>query len=291
MAFLSSLCCLRLKSPLFLKVKPVHTSARPLQDPAPVSASAPPSPNSQIHASSTPAFVENQPFTINVTQNIRYTDINGKSQGADQFNLTLTKKFELWVSVYPPPGHSDYWNILPHVLFNDPETPWLFETPWLDGDPWLALFVFTHDELLVSDDSLDNIAFPIKTVNPNVKFAQNTNMSIPMTNVDFKSLAPSSAKARGTGNAWGSAQTQAIFIPTDLFRAIMPRDKIKSPWLMNHVRSVEVTGMTDMDAADSGTSAVTVSQRTGPLNPTTPTIIPILSSFQVVMALERHRPH
>ena len=270
--------------PLSLKAKPVHTSARPRQAPAPVSTGQATAPNVQIHTSSTPALVEDQPYTINVKQDIQYTDVNGKTQEADQSNLSFTKKFvslgsksvldsSLIHSVYPPTSHSDYWNILPHVLFHNPETPWLFKTPWMDGDPWFALFVFTHDELLVSDDNLDAIASPIKTHNPTIKLTQGSTLSIAMRNADFQSLAPGGASALGSGTAWGTAQTQAIFIQTDLFQSIMPRDKTKSPWLMSHVRSVDVTGMTDMDATDSGTFAVTVSQRMGVVNPTASTAV------------------
>ena len=267
-----------------LKVKPVHTSARALQTPAPVSFAATQTPNLHIHSSSVPVLTENELYTINVAQNISYDDKNEQAQQADQSNLRLQKKFiapaskstldeSLIHSVYPPPGHSDYWNTLPHVLFIDPETPWLFESPFKPGDPWLALVVFTHDELYLPSSTLDSIASTVKPAITTLPLTQTTNLSISMTNTQFHSLVRSSAAPLGTGNAWGSAQTQAIFITPDLYQAIMPRDQKNTPWLMSHVRTIDPTGMSDMDASDNGTYAVTVSQRTGPLNPSTPTAV------------------
>ncbi|KAF2498803.1 hypothetical protein BU16DRAFT_536795 [Lophium mytilinum] len=57
-------------------------------------------------------------------------------------------------SVYPAPGHSDYWNTLPHIVFNDSALPWeripgqqYVASKGVNRVPWLALLVFTHDEL------------------------------------------------------------------------------------------------------------------------------------------------
>lgn len=92
---------------------------------------------------------------------------------APQFSLDP----KLVNSYYPPNGHADEGDILPHIVFNDPHVPWYRPaglSPWMTKSvdvnsldeqpqisetaghnfmPWLALMVFRPEELLV--DSTD----------------------------------------------------------------------------------------------------------------------------------------
>ena len=261
---------------LSLNLKPVHTSAPPLAAPAPVSTATPAAANLHIHSSSEPVLSENETYTIKVTQEISYSDVKGVSQTANSSNsnLALSKQFRvqgskstldssLIHSVYPPPGHAAYWNVLPHVLFNDPETPWLFRDDAHPHEPWLALFVFNRDELLLSPDDLGNIQ---TALGPNgSRLAQGTKLSVQMTNTEFQSLAANGSSPMGTGKAWGDGQMDAIFINSDLYKGLFKSTDRR--WDLSHVRTVDTSGMADSDGTDVGTFAATVSQRTGPLNP------------------------
>lgn len=110
--------------------------------------------------------------------------------------------------------------------------------------------------------------------------AQGPTLSIPMTNTEFQNLAPRGSDSLGgqsPSETWGKATMQAIFIKEDLFNATMVRQTssvgdggVRNPsigqWNLSHVRTVNMSGMTDVDGIDAGTYAVTVSHRTGPPN-------------------------
>ncbi|KAH6691797.1 hypothetical protein BKA61DRAFT_283401 [Leptodontidium sp. MPI-SDFR-AT-0119] len=66
---------------------------------------------------------------------------------------------------YPPQGHGDHSEVLPHIVFNDAHMPWerdvSTKNPPLTTKPlsrnltpWLALLVFTEDELKLTPDQL-----------------------------------------------------------------------------------------------------------------------------------------
>ncbi|KAL7947491.1 hypothetical protein V8C42DRAFT_287691 [Trichoderma barbatum] len=62
-------------------------------------------------------------------------------------------------SVFPAPGHSEYANTLPHIVFNNPELPWERVVSHASADsfnksPWVAVLTFTEDELNVPPDDL-----------------------------------------------------------------------------------------------------------------------------------------
>jgi len=87
-------------------------------------------------------------------------------------------------SIYPPQGHSDTVDILPHVVLNDPHLPWERVASTEAGKdatrnkvPWLALLTFTQDELRVPATVLAT-AFDGKT-------QSDTTLAIPATGSDI----------------------------------------------------------------------------------------------------------
>jgi hypothetical protein len=64
---------------------------------------------------------------------------------------------------YPPQGHGDHSEVLPHIVFNDAHLPWERDISNMDPPltkkprnltPWLALLVFTEDELRLAPEQL-----------------------------------------------------------------------------------------------------------------------------------------
>ncbi len=63
-------------------------------------------------------------------------------------------------SVFPAPGHSEYANTFPHIVFSDPISSWERKLPAaansdiFNSTLWLALLALTEDELTLSDQEL-----------------------------------------------------------------------------------------------------------------------------------------
>jgi hypothetical protein len=65
---------------------------------------------------------------------------------------------------YPPQGHGDHSEVLPHIVFNDAHFPWerdisaaensFSKPPPRNLTPWLAVLVFTEDELKLAPEQL-----------------------------------------------------------------------------------------------------------------------------------------
>jgi hypothetical protein len=65
---------------------------------------------------------------------------------------------------YPPQGHGDHSEVLPHIVFNDAHFPWERDIstkesvasvpPPRNLTPWLAVLVFTEDELTLTPEQL-----------------------------------------------------------------------------------------------------------------------------------------
>jgi hypothetical protein len=86
--------------------------------------------------------------TIDVEQNIAAPHASTDPAVPVQ-NLTLTthQEFEVYGpryslpantvhQTYPPQGHADYGNILPHIVFEDPHLPWENEVTSKDASPF-----------------------------------------------------------------------------------------------------------------------------------------------------------
>ncbi|KAN0119238.1 hypothetical protein V8E51_001446 [Hyaloscypha variabilis] len=119
--------------------------------------------------------------TIDVTHNIDAPhQVKGSSAPVQTLPLSTHQEFEVYGpryslpqnsihQSYPPQGHADYGEILPHIVFNDPHLPWerivsskdispFTKPPPRNSTPWLALLVFTEDELRLSDTELGTVS-------------------------------------------------------------------------------------------------------------------------------------
>ena len=181
--------------------------------------------------------------------------------------------------VYPPQGHAENVEILPHVVLNDPHLPWTRRvTKEQESEnernrvPWLALLVFAQEELRLEDSS---------------GFKQNDTLAV---NLSLKELlqrkvaTPVLDTRQEPWKLWDgdSEKTKAnfIFVRKDLFGALFRSyeeddqrkyDVSNYQW-MAHMRHVNTTGMANSGIdGEKGSFGVVISHRTGPLNLTAPT--------------------
>ena len=228
--------------------------------------SASPSGTLKVHSYSRPGLENGSKYIINAEQEISYVDRQLKK--TTEASLSTTKDIHvqgskssldptLIHSVYPPLGHTDYWNVLPHVLFNNSQVPWMMHNGKDKEQPWLALLVFTHDELTLFPDDLAKLKSVIQDVTPS-PIAQNANLAVPMT---YQALEKCASVDDSGSNVSPSASTQAIFINKDLFNTIFSKDRRFD--VMSHVRTGHSKGMAGIvDKSDS--YALSVSPRPGP---------------------------
>ena len=246
--------------------------------------------NINLYSYATPGLKTGDTYTASFTQTINYS-------GATDQILVSNKQFStvpapytldssLINSVYPPSGHSDYWNVLPHVLFNNAQTPWLLQGTNEDAStnptPWIALLVFTENELTPDLPTLGSIGTatgaipqrsPTLSYNLQVKdlYALNSTVSQPV---------PSSSSNDTT-------QIQAVFMPGSLFATLFGTPtsstnasvdpETTTPSLgrfkyMSHVRRFNASGVTNQNPLNIQELAATVSPRTGDSSITTPTV-------------------
>ena len=226
-----------------------------------------------IHSSSKPALKQGSTYTITANQEIQYTDANG-----DHTQPTLSAAKTVQVqgskisldpfsihSVYPPAGHTDYWNILPHVLFNNSQVPWAIDGAGAKS-PWLGVLVFTHDELALSSDDLAKLktATGSYTADPIV---QSPTLAVPMT---YAGLQKSTGYTDSNATLAANANTSVIFLKNAFFNEIFS-DAARFN-VMSHVRTIDSTGMSGI-IDDTGTYAVSISPRCGPRSITQPTAV------------------
>ena len=220
----------------------------------------------KVHSYSRPGLEHGSKYTITAKQDISYVDSQG--QETTEASLSTTKDIRvqgsrssldpaLIHSVYPPPGHTDYWNVLPHVLYSNRQVPWMMDFESGKNQPWLALLVFTHDELTLWPDDLkklksltqDGTATPI---------TQNATLAVPMT---YEALKKCARFDDSSSNVNPSAGAQAIFVNKSTFAAIFSKDRRFD--VMSHVRTMDSKGMAGL-VDNSGSYAVSVSPRPGP---------------------------
>lgn len=199
-------------------------------------------------------------------------------------------------SVYPPQGHGDTVETLPHVILTDPHLPWERVASTVkeeDRDrnrvPWLAVLVFTQEELRVTDQSVwagTGLPKPVQ---------QSTTLAVNMTLSDLgnvKCVTPVRSR---------DAETKAdfIFVQSALFNALvtdyaLPEGQTQQKcnvsrykWLA-HVRNINTTGMANSGIDDEiGVFSIIVSHRVGPLDITQPTPVVVhLVSIEDVEKLE-----
>lgn len=260
----------------------------------------------QLFSLYAPALVAGS-YTISVLQSITPPD---GATDSKPLHLTSSKDFDViaprfWLptsdihSVYPPQGHADHNNILPHMVFSDEHLPWerpvstKVESPERSRIPWLALLVFTQDELRLKPEELvgDSRIFPSDVV-------QSTTLSVSMTLNDIWKMVGKNTvispviqddPVEKIDPVTASTKADFIFVTKDhidaLFRSYnddgsrkvesVP-DLVKYKYL-SHVRNINTEGMTNVGSVDEFGEAVdqlfsvVVGHRTGPWNSKSPT--------------------
>ena len=243
--------------------------------------------NINLYSFSNPGLTTGDTYTASFTQSISYS-------GGDTQTLISQKQFKtagspytldasLINSVYPPPGHSDYWNVVPHVLFNDSKVPWMFKGTEEDTPtspfPWLALLVFTEDELTPTEDQLTTISGKIGTTERTPTFAYNLQVK------DLVGLSGIVSQPVPESSSNDATPVQAIFLQSSLYSRLFGTytnqglatadQKIEPANLtrlkcMSHVRRFNTTGVSNQDAFNVQELAATLSPRTGPPDITLP---------------------
>ena len=246
--------------------------------------------NINLYSYAVPGLKTGDTYTASFTQTVNYAGGSTQTfQSLKQFSTLATPytlDTSLINSVYPPSGHSDYWNVLPHVLFNDARTPWLLQGTKEDTatspTPWLALLVFTEDELTPDILTLEAIGTATGTTP-----SKTPTLAYDMQVKDLYSLNSSVSQPISSSSSSDMTQIQAIFIQGSLFAnlfgtpvssstasvdpsvTVPSLDRFK---FMSHVRRFNASGVTNQDPLSVQELAATVSPRTGDYTMTAPTI-------------------
>jgi len=249
-----------------------------------------------------------RPYTINVKQDISAGKESKQLQSNQAFTVT-GPRFSLpdnaIHSVYPPQGHSDDPEILPHVVFNDNTFPWErvgsnkaekmpnSEDYYVRNRvPWLAVLVFTQDELLLPQSALsgpNSIFQDISDFKDGAK--QSPTYAINMSVTD---LSPCKVRQTWTPIKYdpkleSADKTDIILVQRALYNslfatydargAVDPSQAAANVFhhrFLAHRRDIKTKGMalsagTDQD--DSGSFGIVFSHRTGPLELQQPTAV------------------
>lgn len=198
---------------------------------------------------------------------------------APQFNLDP----KVINSHYPPDGHSDQGNVLPHIVFNDPHIPWDRFGPQSRPStivsrrvrtPWIAVLVFAPDELKLDTTEASNLGIPdasFQTATTSGAF--NMKVGEFLTTVTTRLRYEAAYEDPANDPEW-----QKLVSSTDSTSVIFPkyaqaRDIFKEPIkfiLLSHVREINTVGFPDAGTEEKGMFSVCVSHMTGDPNATTP---------------------
>jgi hypothetical protein len=244
-------------------------------------------------------------YSVAVTNDIHATTKSGvesftlKNNSEPQKFFVVIPQFSLppgtFHSCYPAPGTAVTPNILPHIVFNDPQLPWecmLSDKPDpenLGQTPWLALLVFRQDELVLSPAEM-NTLFANVSKKPQ---PQSSTLSVNLSANDFllhtRATVPQLFDPKVPGKLDDKVDPQdpvnAIFLKPELFTALFNRyDNLGKAYTppsklayvdryreLAHVRNVNTLHMADAGAADVGQFSTIISHRTGPINEAVPT--------------------
>ncbi|THC90020.1 hypothetical protein EYZ11_010522 [Aspergillus tanneri] len=183
-------------------------------------------------------------------------------------------------SVYPPQGHTENVEILPHVVLNDPQLPWArrvvnnIDPKDRNRVPWLAMLIFRQEEL----------RYPKATQQGNTLAVTLTLGALGdlVTASDSDCTSPV-VKSDGSTYDDDSKDLEAdfIFVPKNIFDVLFKDDEKEETqtlcdvsryqWLA-HTRNINTIGMANSGIdGEEGVFSVVISQRAGPLDITEPT--------------------
>ncbi|KAM0433809.1 hypothetical protein ACHAQK_009031 [Fusarium lateritium] len=237
----------------------------------------------QLHSYWAPGLEAGKKHEVLITQHI-------KARTSDKI-LRLEAKQNFYVdaprfvlpegsvySTYPPQGYPDDRRILPHIVLSDPHLPWeRIGSPSAEANPkvdkrnkvpWLALFTFTHDELLLQPGALGKTQFK-QTPTQSIKMAVGDVLKI--DNV-------ATAIEKDPGPDVKDIVTEFIFVKPDLIksffstfdkdnkRQVPEKPDVNQYKYLSHVRKINTKGMAIAGHEDFGIFSVVISNRCGPLN-------------------------
>ncbi|KAK4153610.1 hypothetical protein C8A00DRAFT_15188 [Chaetomidium leptoderma] len=196
-------------------------------------------------------------------------------------------------SFYPPQGHADSAEVVPHMVFNDPTLPWERPASSVSGPddatntvPWLAVLLFTQDELRLGSSELSTM-FAETSLGTNVKQSQTLAINMLASEIP-KVQNASSAVVYDPDVDGADAKTDLVFLPSALFNPLFTHYDAqgkgvpgqKNGWVhphrfLAHVRDIHLDGTATAATTDDETHAysVVVCHRTGPLDITQPTTV------------------
>ena len=269
---------------------------------------SPPAPGDVVLYSFYEPSLKAGPYTINVSQRVHLpsdpTNVD-KHLLVDGINTVLQQPFEVVApqfaidpkdvhSTYPPQGHADQPNVLPHIIFNDPHLPWE-RSPDLDDQeakdnvnslPWLAVIPFDcngpNQELRLPLDRLKGPAAVYKKPDGS-ELKQTATFTISMTLKEYFALSPFPPKGAAGTNIWVppitdvqddlSTIVEVIFMTGKLFKSQFASQSdatkvdIDQHRFCAHVRNVNNKGMTSAGLDDdAGLFSALFSRRSGPLD-------------------------
>lgn len=207
-----------------------------------------------------------------------------KLNDSQDFNV-VAPKFKLpdgsVHSVYPPQGHTDNVEILPHIVLTNPQLPWTRRAVEIKDPkarnrvPWLALLVFSQHELAYPKLSKKQTS----TLDVNLSLGELGSL---VAASDSDCISPA-VQANGDPHDGDSKDIGAnfVFVPKDLFNALFKNyeqstnqnlcDVTRYQWF-SHTRNINTTGMANSGIdGEEGVFSVVISQRSGPLDIKEPT--------------------
>jgi hypothetical protein len=238
----------------------------------------------QLHSYWAPGLEAGKEHVVTITQDIQ------AREGEKTLRLPSEQKFSVDAprfvlpedsvySTYPPQGYPDDRNILPHIVLTDPHLPWerigSLSADKIDGKrnkvPWLALFTFTHDELLLQPGALGATQFK-QSPTQSIKTTVGDVVKIDNVATPIKSKTPKDIKDIK------DIVAEFIFVKPDLIksffstfgddnkRQVPDKPDINQYKYLSHVRKINTQGMAIAGHEDFGIFSVVVSNRCGPLN-------------------------
>lgn len=251
----------------------------------------------QLFSSYVPGLEAGQ-YSIDVTQTITAPNNPTLSPTSSHLFNVIAPRFALPEnaidSFYPPQGHSDRPEVLPHVVFNDPTLPWERVASSITSGPdyaknkvpWLVVLLFTQDELRLSSQALSTI-FQNTSLGTNV--TQSETLSVNMKVAEIPEIQDTASSVKYDATTDGADTTaDLILLQSALFNALftkydnngVPDPSQTNGWVqpcrfLAHVRHIHLDGTATAAATDDDDHAysVVLGPRTGPLDIAQPTTV------------------
>ena len=252
----------------------------------------------QLHAFLMPGLRGGK-YTVDVKQDVK----------ANKTDKILTAKQEFYVdahefqlpegevhSVYPPPGHEERAECLPHVVLNTPTLPWEWEASNVKSEPgflenrsrvpWLAVLVFTKEELQLGPADLQGNDSLFKDIDDLKEGAKQTpTLAVHMRVTDISKIRKTVTPVKPHPLDPTDVVTDVVLLPTELFKEFFAEDGSSSaderhtnvqPYrFLAHRRDINADGMAVAslmaDENDQASFSVVLSHRTGPVDIKEPT--------------------